>query len=222
MIVQIYSVTSAEQALQLADLGVDHIGFVAGVYGEVPSELPFERAREVADALRGRAASSALTMSADVAEILRMAAAVRPDIVHVSTDTDVLGVPALRQLRAALPPEVRLMKAVQVDGPASVAPALAFAPVADIILLDTKVAGLPGVGATGVTHDWQISRQIVEQVGERARVILAGGLTPANVAAAIRTARPWGVDSFSGTNAPATRTKDLALVRQFVAEARRA
>ena len=219
MIVQIYSVTSVADALNLADLGVDHIGFVAGVYGEVKSELPFDQARAIADALRGRAKASALTMSTDSAEILRMADAVRPDIVHISTDTDAVDVPALRQLREALPPEIQLMKAIHVDGPESIAAALAFAPIADILLLDTKVMGLPGVGATGRTHDWRISRQIIEQVGNQASVILAGGLTPENVATAIHATRPWGVDSFTGTNYSGSGRKDRSLVRRFVEQA---
>ena len=219
MIVQIYSVTSVVDALSLADLGVDHVGFVAGVYGEVKSELPFAQARVIADALRGKAKSSALTMSTDAAEILRMAEAVQPDIVHISTDTDAVDVSALRRLREALPPEIQLMKAIHVVGPESVGAALAFAPISDILLLDTKVEGLPGVGATGKTHDWGISRQIIEQVGNQADVILAGGLTPENVAAAIHATRPWGVDSFTGTNHPGGGRKDPSLVRRFVEQA---
>jgi phosphoribosylanthranilate isomerase len=222
LIVQIYSATSVDMARQLAELGVDHIGFVAGVHGAVHNELPLERARAIADALRGMAVSSALTMSTDVAEIARMAEAVRPDIVHISTDTEAVDVSAMQRLRAALPPEIRLMKAVHVDGSEGISLALAFARVADLLLLDTKVAGLPGVGATGAIHDWQISRQIIERAGQRARVILAGGLTPENVAAAIRITHPWGVDSNTGTNVPGKRVKDMNLVRQFVERARRA
>lgn len=219
MIVQIYSVMTAEDALALADLGVDHIGFVAGIYGIVGSELSFDQARAIRDVLRGRAKSSAITLSADPAEILRMADAVRPDIVHISTDTDDVDVETMRQLRAALPAEIALMKAIHVGGPESIAQALAFAPVSDILLLDTKVVGLPGVGATGATHDWQISRQIIEQVGDQAKVILAGGLTPDNVVAAIHATHPWGVDSFTATNKPGSRAKDPELVRRFVAQA---
>ncbi|HEY7831997.1 MAG TPA: phosphoribosylanthranilate isomerase [Ktedonobacterales bacterium] len=222
MIVQIYAVTSVAEALQLATLGVDQIGFIAGEYGEVPGELSFERARAIADALSGRALSSALTMSTDVAEIERMAAAVRPAIVHISSDTEAVGVAALRHLRARLPEHTRLMKAVHVAGNESIELALQFAPVADMVLLDTKVAGMPGVGATGVTHDWNISREIIARVGQRSRVILAGGLTPENVGAAIQVTHPWGVDSNTGTNLAGDAVrKDVARVGRFVAAARR-
>lgn len=221
MIVQIYAVTSVADALKMADLGVDQIGFVAGAYGEVHGELTFAQARAIADALRNRATASALTMSTDPAEILRMAAEVQPDIIHISSDTEAVGPDALAQLRQTLPARIQLMKAIHVSGPESVATAAACAAAADILLLDTKAAGFPGVGATGLTHDWGISRQIVETVGRQARVILAGGLTAANVAAAIEAVQPWGVDSNTGTNLPGDPVaKDWARVEAFVKAAR--
>ena len=222
MIVQIYAATSVADALALADLGVDHIGFVAGDYGQVHGELTFAQAQAIAKALNGRAAACALTMSTDVTEILRMSKAVQPAIVHISSDTEAVDVEAMRHLRRRLPAKVALMKAIHVEGPASIEVAWRFADVSDILLLDTKVPGMPGVGATGVTHDWQVSRQIVAQVGNRARVILAGGLVPENVTAAIETVRPWGVDSNTGTNLPGDPlVKDMGRVREFVRQAKR-
>jgi phosphoribosylanthranilate isomerase len=221
LIIQIYAATSVADALQMVALGVDQVGFVAGVYGEVYGELTFAEARAIAAALRGRAVSSALTMRTSVAEILRMARAVQPDLIHISSDTEAVGVEAMQELRRALPPHLALMKAIHVGGPESIEVALKFAAVAEILLLDTKVAGLPGVGATGVAHDWNISREIVAQVGHRARVILAGGLTHENVGAAITTVRPWGVDSNTGTNLPGDPVaKDWERVRAFVQEAK--
>ncbi len=222
MIVQIYAVTSVALALSMVELGVDHVGFVAGDYGQVHAELTFAQARAIAEALKGKAVSVALTMSTNVTEIERMAKAVQPDIIHISSDTGAVGVEAMLELRRQLPAGIALMKAIHVSGLESVTTAVRFAEVSEWLLLDTKVAGFPGVGATGVTHDWQISRQIVEQVGGRARVILAGGLTPENVVAAIQTVRPWGVDSNTATNLPGDPvTKDMARVRQFVRAAKR-
>jgi phosphoribosylanthranilate isomerase len=223
VIVQIYAVTSTTEALKMAGLGVDHVGFVAGDYGEVYGELTFAEARAIATTLKGRAASSALTMSTDVAEILRMAAAVQPDIIHISSDTEAIGPEALAELHRELAGQIQLMKAVHVEGPESIDLADRLADDSDILLLDTKVAGMPGVGATGATHDWNISRQIIKQVEGRARVILAGGLTPENVEAAIQATRPWGVDSNTGTNLPGDPlTKDLPRVEAFVKRAKAA
>lgn len=205
----------------MVELGVDQVGFVAGDYGEVFGELTFAQARAIADALRGRATSSALTMSTDVAEIERMAEAVQPDIIHISSNTEAVGVEAMRDLRRHLSKTIALMKAIHVGGPESIDTALEFAAVAEILLLDTKVTGMPGVGATGVTHDWNISREIVAQVGGQARVILAGGLVPANVGAAITAVQPWAVDSNTGTNLPGDPVKkDWGLVAEFVRQAK--
>ncbi len=221
MIVQIYAATSTADALTMVDLGVDQVGFIAGDYGEVHAELTFAQARAIADALRGKAASSALTMSTDIAEILRMAGAVQPDILHISSDTEAVGVAAMQQLRQTLPAEIALMKAINVADPNSIDTALRFAEVSDILLLDTKVAGMPGVGATGVTHDWNISRQIIARTGGQAKVILAGGLSPENVAAAIKASQPWGVDSNTATNIPGDPVaKDMNRVRAFVEQAK--
>lgn len=223
IITQIYAATSVADALKMVELGVDQVGFIAGDYGEVHAELTFAQAREIVEAIHGQATASALTMSTKVDEILRMVDAVQPDIVHISSDTEAVNVFDLRKLRARLSRDILLMKAIHVAGPESIKAAQAFAAVADILLLDTKVTGMPGVGATGVIHDWSISREIVRRVGPRAKVILAGGLVPGNVAEAIRTVRPWGVDSNTGTNLPGNPVaKDWAKVAAFVAEARRA
>ena len=222
MIVQIYAVTSVADALRMVELGVDQVGFVAGDYGEIHGELTFAKARAIAEALKGKAVSSALTMSTDVFEIVRMAQAVQPEIIHISSDTEAVGVEAMQQLRRSLPANIALMKAIHVNGPESIEIALEFAAVAKILLLDTKVEGMPGVGATGATHDWNISREIVTQAGDRAKVILAGGLTPENVGAAIAATQPWGVDSNTGTNIPGDPVrKDWNRVREFIKQAKK-
>src|ERR1700692_2643445 len=69
------------------------------------------------------------------------------------------------------------------------------------------------IGALGILHDWSISRRIVELV--RTPVILAGGLGPDNVADAIRSVRPAGVDSKTKTDRDGSHKKDLDRVRRL-------
>ena len=66
-------------------------------------------------------------------------------------------------------------------------------------------------GGTGTTGDWSLGRSIAE----RFPILLAGGLTPVNVGAAIRAVRPWGVDVASGVER-APGLKDAGKVREFV------
>ena len=215
MIIQIYAFTDPETVVAAVDLGVNNIGFVAGRYGIVPGELSFDEAREIAVSLPPGATSVAITMSEDVKEILRMASEVKPNIVHISTDVDCVSVEAMRELRSHLDVDIRLMKAIPVEDEKSIVVSQQFAEVSDLLLLDTKRAGFPGVGATGFTHDWDISRQIVEAVA--IPVILAGGLTANNVGAAIREINPWGVDSNTSTNVPGSQVeKDLERIAAFV------
>ncbi len=215
MIIQIYAFTDPETAAEAVELGVNNIGFVAGRYGIVPGELSFSEAREIALSLPQRATSVALTMSEDVEEILRMASEVKPDIVHISSDVDCVDVEAMRELRSRLDADIRLMKAIPVEDEKSIVLSQQFAEVSDLLLLDTKRKDFPGVGATGFTHDWNISRQIVEAVA--IPVILAGGLTADNVDAAIREISPWGVDSNTSTNISGSQVeKDLERIAAFV------
>jgi phosphoribosylanthranilate isomerase len=215
MIIQVYAFTRVDQAIAAAELGVDHIGFVAGKYGLVHGELSFEEARRLAEALPPQARGTALTMATQVDEIVRMAEIVGPDIVHISTEVNDVGLAAMEELRLRLPASVRLMKAIQVDGEASPAHASQFAAVCDLLLLDSKAPGLPGIGATGRTHDWALSRRIVQTSPVPA--ILAGGLSPQNVREAIAAVGPWGVDSNTWTNLPGSAVeKDLERIRAFV------
>ena len=92
-------------------------------------------------------------------------------------------------------------------------------PYVDAYITDTFNPATGQEGATGLTHDWSISRRLVE-LSPRP-VILAGGLHPGNVADAIRAVRPAGVDSHTGLESPDGR-KDPDKVRRFVQNARAA
>jgi phosphoribosylanthranilate isomerase len=155
-------------------------------------------------------------MATNTAEILRMAEAVNPDIVHISTDVEDVPEEQMAELRQALPTSIRLMKALPVVGEESLLLAKRFAPVSDLFLLDTKVTGMPGVGATGHVHDWSVSRRIVESVD--IPVIMAGGLSADNVCDSIKAVHPWGVDSNTHTNLPGDPVKkDLDRIAAFIA-----
>ena len=219
MIIQIYAITTPKEAVEFAQMGVDHIGFVAGRYDLVPGELDFVEARAICDAVSSQATKVALTMSTDVEEILRMAEAVKPDILHISSDLDDVPEKALEEIRKRLNPHIKLMKAIPVGGVESLEYSRRFASLSDLLLLDTKMNNMPGVGATGRLHDWGISRQIVESCD--IPVILAGGLSAENVSDAIKQVNPWGVDSNTHTNLAGDPVlKDPRRVAEFITAVR--
>jgi phosphoribosylanthranilate isomerase len=89
----------------------------------------------------------------------------------------------------------------------------------DAVLLDTRTANASG--GTGQTFDWARARQVLGDEAGDLRIIAAGGLHPYNVADAIRTLTPWGVDVASGVELHAGR-KDPVHVRTFIQAARAA
>lgn len=119
--------------------------------------------------------------------------------------TGVAAVQLVRHVPAAVREELRrrvpgltILQVVHVEGPASLAEAAGLAEHADYLLLDS---GRPGasvaeLGGTGRTHDWSVSAAIV--AAAPVPVLLAGGLRPENVGAAVAAVRPWGVDVCSG------------------------
>jgi len=90
--------------------------------------------------------------------------------------------------------------------------------IVDAFITDTYDPETGANGATGKTHDWAISRELVECSPKP--LILAGGLTPENVYEAIMTVTPDGVDAHTGVES-GDGWKDPEKVRRFVAEARR-
>ena len=155
---------------------------------------------------------SALFLSADIALIERMASELDPPIVHLGASTELLTPDHVVALRKSLP-NTKFMRSVPVTGPEAIGTARAYDGIVDWILLDSHRTGDVQIGAQGVTHDWGISRKIVESV--RTPVILAGGLGPDNVKEAIRSVRPAGVDSKTRTDQAGTHSKDLGKVEAF-------
>ncbi|HSK00225.1 MAG TPA: phosphoribosylanthranilate isomerase, partial [Kofleriaceae bacterium] len=106
-------------------------------------------------------------------------------------------------------------KAIAAGAPADLE-RLAAWPV-DAILLDTPT---PGKGGSGIAFDWSLARA-ARAADPTRRIVLAGGLHPGNVAAAIAAVGPWAVDVASGVEA-APGVKDAARVAAFIAAARAA
>ena len=219
MITQLYTMQSVAEALACADAGADHLG-ITPPHGGLPGEVSIRLAAEIVEALAGHATAVVLTVWTDPVAIAELVDATRPAILHLCPPADRTSPSQVEAIRARLP-GIPVMQAVSVTGPESVDEARAYAQVADYLILDTSDPRIAGVGASGATHDWRVSREIVRSV--RVPVILAGGLTPENVAEAIRVVRPWGVDSLTHTNTPLPGggfRKDLDRVRAFVAAAR--
>jgi phosphoribosylanthranilate isomerase len=215
MIVQIYSMTSVDDAVAAAEAGAHLIGVVVGEPGVLAEAIDSDTARAILAAIRPRARGVALSLSDNRDEICAMVDAVQPDIVHVAARE--IEPEDCAWIRARVAP-ARLLRAIAVRAGETVAEAEAHQESVDYLMLESGAKGLPFAG--GETHDWLVSRIIVER--SRIPVILAGGLSADNVEKAIAAVKPWGVDSFTHTDIPGQRgKKDLLRVRAFIANALR-
>ncbi len=126
----------------------------------------------------------------------------------------------LRRLRT-LCPGVALVQVIHVTGEASVAEALAAAPLVDALLLDSgnPALAVKQLGGTGRTHDWALSRRIRDAV-HPLPLWLAGGLRVHNVAEAIAAVRPHGLDLCTGVRR--NGQLDAGLLAGFMAAVRAA
>lgn len=218
--VQIYTMQSVAEAEAVAALGADHVGVTPANLG-LPGEVDYSLAAEICEAVAGIATSVALSVDVDLDAIKSMVRAVKPDILHLCGPGGGVTPQAVARLRRELP-DVAIMQAVAVTGPDAVDTARSYEGVADFLILDSVAPEIPGVGAAGTVHDWDVSAAIVAAV--RVPVVLAGGLSPDNVVAAIDAVGPWGVDSLTHTNRPLEAggfRKDVDLVGRFVSAARR-
>jgi phosphoribosylanthranilate isomerase len=154
----------------------------------------------------------------------KVAILVNPSWEEAKAIAGVTGIAAL-QLHGAESPDfcrrlmaegIRFEKALPVRGPDSLADVPDF--MTRTLLLDSGNAG--EFGGSGRTFPWEIARAFVE-ANRQLRVILAGGLTPENVAEAVAAVRPFGVDVTTGVEARPGR-KDYGRLRAFILAARAA
>jgi phosphoribosylanthranilate isomerase len=212
-LIKICGLTSVDDALTVAEAGADAIGL--NFYAKSPRYVPPEEARRIADAVRGRLLCMGVMVNPSEEEALSLASQVGLDVVQLHGDE-----PAA--LAARLSRSVAVVKAFRVSSQG-------LRPVLDYLEEFRRAGGVlrpilfdayrPGqFGGAGTVADW-IAIKDYPSESWHPPFVLAGGLTPDNVAAAIQTLRPAGVDAASGVEQSPGR-KDPILVARFVREAR--
>lgn len=216
-IIQVAGVRSVAEALMLADCGVSHIGLPLRLAVHKP-DVTEEQARTIVTALAGRAETVLITYLVDAQETLALCRFLGVSGVQLHGPMPLAQVRALR--RAA--PQLFLIKSLVVGTAVESAIldlAQEHAAFVDAFLTDSLDPVSGATGATGLVHDWAVSRRLAALLPRP--LILAGGLTPDNVAEAIACTGPFGVDAHTGLE-DTRGDKDETLVRRFVAQARSA
>ncbi|MFC7138996.1 phosphoribosylanthranilate isomerase [Halosimplex aquaticum] len=212
--VKICGVTRSADRDAAVVAGADAVGVICDVPVDTPREVDEETAADLLDGVPPLVTGVLVTMPDNVDDAVELAQALGPDAVQVHGGLSPSELAALGR---------RLSQDIVVAVDADADDVGAYADAADALLVDSVDA--EGGGGTGETHDWERTRDIVDDLD--VPVILAGGLTPDNVAEAVETVRPFGVDVATGVervNDAGDRVggeKDHEGVREFVSNATR-
>jgi phosphoribosylanthranilate isomerase len=214
--VKVCCIATIDEAELALEAGADALGLVSAMPSG-PGVIPDDDIATIADWVGARAATVLLTSRSSADDIDEQLRRSRPSVLQIC---DALPDGELAMVRERHP-DVVLMPVIHVRGNDSVDEAMRTAADADAILLDSgnPLARVKELGGTGRVHDWQVSRTIRDAVG--VPLFLAGGLRAANVAEAVRTVRPFGVDVCSGVRRDgkldrSTLTEFMAAVRSAI------
>jgi phosphoribosylanthranilate isomerase len=200
--VKICGITSVEDALATVEAGADAIGL--NFASSSPRRVTTALASAIVRALPAHVVTVGVFVDADKGELRRTIDAVGLRCIQLHGDET----PEL--LFDFLP---HAYKAIRVRGPGSLLDAARYP--GDHILLDAYVAGV--AGGTGARFDWTLAAELARS----RHLTLAGGLTPENVAEAVRAVRPFCVDVASGIEVSPGK-KDHEKLRSFITHAKAA
>ena len=190
-VIKICGITDKESSRLAIEAGANALGF--NFYSKSPRYLPAKVAREIIEAVPGNYLRVGVFVNPSLEELMRTVEDAQLDVVQLHGNR-CPSVPSLRVWRAVAPSEIPERTEVEA------------------CLLDTP---MNGIGGSGHTFDWKLAAH------RPFRVIIAGGLDARNVADAIATALPWGVDACSRIESQPGK-KDHTKVRDFVHAAREA
>jgi phosphoribosylanthranilate isomerase len=191
--VKVCCIASVSEARVAIDAGASALGLVSAMPSG-PGVIDEATIAAIAAAVPHDVQTFLLTAHTDAAPIVAQHRRCRTTTLQL---VDALAPRELRELRRALP-HVTLVQVVHVTGASALDEALAVAPLVDALLLDSgnPALAVKQLGGTGRAHDWAVSREIADRAGVPVR--LASGLNAGNVAAALSSVRPHGVDLCNG------------------------
>jgi len=210
--VKVCANTSFEDAWLAAEAGADAVGFV---FAPSPRQVTMEQVAAITPRLPDAIEKIGVFVDALPGDVETTVRACGLSGVQIHSEA---GSELQAELRRRLGPKLRILRVVHF-GPeaAERAAVLADDNNIDAVLVDSRTA--TAMGGTGVVFDWAAAARTVFQGTRAQRLVAAGGLNPDNVADAIATLNPWGVDVASAVEAAPGR-KDPDKVRIFVAKAR--
>lgn len=208
MKVKICGIKSERDLMMAVNAGADAVGFITEVPVDSPRNISLSVASQLITCVPVFVNSVLVIMPKNADEAVNMIYAARPTAVQIHNALPLVELIKIRETG------VRIIKTIPVSEHADTEMLIDLikdlSGIADAVLLDTAIDGK--IGGTGISHNWELSGKVVLSAGMP--VILAGGLTPANVSEAVQKVRPYAVDTASGveTNGKKDETKILDFI----------
>lgn len=222
--VKICGMTNPEDALAAAEAGADAIGML---FAPSKRRIGIEQGKQIVQALPRTMEKVGVFYDETCSTIEYIAAEVGLTAIQLhGYEPPAFAKSLFRNNSRRLRSQMRIFKTLHVcEGVENIARDFLRERCVDGLLLDSVVhdpgSGQVQLGGTGQTFDWQWISEGLPGVARETRVIVAGGLSPVNVAEAIRVMQPWGVDVCSGVECEPGK-KDTNKIREFVTAARAA
>ena len=209
--VKICGITNHKDLDLATGYGADAVGFITGITSS-PRNISPSMAESLVRKTPIFTDSVLVIYPLSLTEAVDLCEQVEPDAVQIHGDRVDL------KMLSDILPGLKIIKSISVNQPDAEGKAHQASEWADAILLDSSTKNK--LGGTGVIHDWEISRRIIEAIKPKP-VILAGGLNADNVIEAITKVHPYAVDVCTGTEVR-PGVKDPEKIQRFLSMVRKA
>lgn len=212
MLVKICANKNINDAKMCIDAGADFLGILVGQKHGSTDFIDKYTAKEMVNFSKRKIKTVLVTHLINSDEIIELSQFIGNDVIQLHSNIDESEV---EKIVKALP-NIKLIRLIHISQKGQICTNYKTMKYADYYLLDSFNLETNQVGGTGLIHDWNIDRELIEKLNKP--TFIAGGLTPKNVASAIKAAKPGGVDVNSGCKL--NGIKNERLVKEFVFNAK--
>ncbi len=212
MLVKICANKNINDAKMCIDAGADFLGILVGQKHVSTDFIDKYTAKEMVNFSKRKIKTVLVTHLINSDEIIELSQFIGNDVIQLHSNIDESEV---EKIVKALP-NIKLIRLIHISQKGQICTNYKTMKYADYYLLDSFNLETNQVGGTGLIHDWNIDRELIEKLSKP--TFIAGGLTPKNVASAIKAAKPGGVDVNSGCKL--NGIKNERLVKEFVFNAK--
>lgn len=212
MLVKICANKNINDAKMCIDAGADFLGILVGQKHVSTDFIDKYTAKEMVNFSKRKIKTVLVTHLINSDEIIELSQFIGNDVIQLHSNIDESEV---EKIVKALP-SIKLIRLIHISQKGQICTNYKTMKYADYYLLDSFNLETNQVGGTGLIHDWNIDRELIEKLNKP--TFIAGGLTPKNVASAIKAAKPGGVDVNSGCKL--NGIKNERLVKEFIFNAK--